>query len=387
MRRLFGPGGIGLRVLRVPIGASDFTRNGRPYSYDDLPQGTSDPGLQRFSIAHDAPYILPTLRQALALRPGLSILASPWSPPAWMKANDSLSDVRRRGVLLPRDYGALARYLVRFVEAYTAQHVPIDSITPANEPGQVTRYPGVNLSEAGEAAVIARYLAPALRAAGLRTRIFGLDFAWRHAPFADALARDPRVRAVLAGIAWHCYRGDPRAMDVIHRLLPGAAQMVTECSGGIAPGPTAELVITALRHWGSAVIMWNLALDPAGGPVQPPNHGCHGCTGVVTISERTHTIRYGIDYYELGQFGRFVRPGARRVASNTFVTVHPARSKPRIDYVTPGLDDVAIRNPDGSDVLLVQNTAAHAIRFAVVWRHKALTYTVPAGATATLAWR
>ncbi len=387
MRDLFGPNGIRLNVLRVPIGASDFTRTGRPYSYDDLPRGASDPGLTQFSVAHDAAYVLPTLREALALRPGIQTLASPWSPPGWMKANDSLSDWRRRGTLLPNAYGAFGRYLVRFIEAYRASGVPIDAITPQNEPGQATRYPGLNLSAAGEAKLIAGNLAPALRAARLRTRIYGLDFAWRHAAFARALVRDPPVRAALAGIAWHCYRGNPRVMDAIHRLMPGADQMLTECSGGIAPGPTAELVITAFRHWASAVILWNLALDPTGGPVQPPNGGCSGCTGVVTVSERTHTVRYGADYYQLGQFGSFVAPGAWRIASNTFVATKAARSKPRIDYVTAGLDDVAFRNPDGTDVVLVHNTARHAIPFAVSWRGRSVNDTVPAGATVTLSWR
>jgi hypothetical protein len=48
MRRFFGRDGIGLNVVRVPIGASDFTRDGRPYTYDDLAAGQTDPGLREF---------------------------------------------------------------------------------------------------------------------------------------------------------------------------------------------------------------------------------------------------------------------------------------------------------------------------------------------------
>ena len=53
MSDVFGPNGLHLSFLRVPIGASDFTVGGRPYSYDDLPPGRSDPELRHFSIAHD----------------------------------------------------------------------------------------------------------------------------------------------------------------------------------------------------------------------------------------------------------------------------------------------------------------------------------------------
>ena len=97
LQDLFGPAGIHLNFLRVPIAASDFTVNGQPYSYDDEPSGQSDPSLANFSIAHDLAYIIPTLRQVLAVNPGLELLANPWSPPAWMKANDSLGNTGGQG--------------------------------------------------------------------------------------------------------------------------------------------------------------------------------------------------------------------------------------------------------------------------------------------------
>ena len=86
MNHLFGARGDRLSFAVVPMGASDFTHTGRPYSYDDLPAGQSDPALSRFSIGHDLPYIIPVLRQALALNPQLRLFAVPWSPPSWMKA-------------------------------------------------------------------------------------------------------------------------------------------------------------------------------------------------------------------------------------------------------------------------------------------------------------
>jgi O-glycosyl hydrolase len=303
-----------------------------------------------------------------------------------MKTNDSPSNLGDRGRLRPQDVRAYALYLTRFVQAYRAAGVPIDAITAANEPGQRAAYPALNLSEQAEASLIADDLGPALRAAGLSTRIYGLDYAWKYAGYARALVEDRSVRRLLAGIAWHCYQGNPTVMDTMHHEMAGGDQMVTECSDGIDPGPLAELLITSFRNWASAVVLWNIALDPAGGPVEPPNFGCPRCTGLVTIDTRTHTVHYNLDYYELGQFGRFVDPGAQRIASNTFLSNRAASQHPPADYVTAGLDDVAFQNPDRSHVLLVHDNTNHAIRFAVRWHNQSFVTTLPAEATATFTW-
>jgi glucosylceramidase len=387
MADLFGPDGIHLRVLRLPIGASDFTHDRMPYSYDDLAPGQSDPTLAHFSVAHDDAYIIPMLRQALSLDPGLEILASPWSPPAWMKTNASLANFEDRGGLRPGDYGAWARYLAAFLQAYARRHVRIAAITPQNEPGEESRYPGLDLTVGEEDLLIARYLVPALAADDLHPAVYALDATWRRRRRAEVIVGDRAVVRHVAGLAWHCYSGNPSAMSALHRLSPRLAEIVSECSTGIAPGPSAELVIAAMRNWASTVILWNLALDPAGGPVQPPNHGCPHCTGIVSVDERTHTVSDTADYYELGQFGEFVQPGARRIASNDFVTDTYADRKLGVGYTTPGLDDVAFANPDGTYVLLVHNSASHAIRFAVSWRGRSFTHALPAGATVTFMWR
>ncbi len=120
LSELFGPNGIHLNFLRVPIGASDYTATAIPYSYDDLPPGETDPTLQHFSIKHDLAYILPALRQVLGVNASTELLASPWSAPAWMKRNDSLSNVGNKGKLLAKDYGVWAQYIVKFLQAYAA---------------------------------------------------------------------------------------------------------------------------------------------------------------------------------------------------------------------------------------------------------------------------
>src|SRR5690349_4450001 len=91
MRRLFDPvRGIGVSFLRQPVGSSDFTAAAEHYTYDDVPPGRTDFPLRHFSIAHDEATILPLLREAKRLNPALTVMATPWSPPAWMKTGDSL---------------------------------------------------------------------------------------------------------------------------------------------------------------------------------------------------------------------------------------------------------------------------------------------------------
>src|SRR3954452_12433040 len=90
MRDPFDPkAGIGLSYLRQPMGASDFVK-GPHYTYDDMPAGKTDFGMSKFSVAHDEKQILPLLRQARAFNKNLKVMGTPWSPPAWMKTNQSL---------------------------------------------------------------------------------------------------------------------------------------------------------------------------------------------------------------------------------------------------------------------------------------------------------
>jgi glucosylceramidase len=390
MARLFGHrrGDIGLRFVRVPIGASDFTATGLPYTYDDLAPGRSDPRLRHFSIAHDRGYVLPALRSAAQLNRQLYVEGVPWTAPAWMKANDQLDNLGDRGPLRRRDYGPFARYLVRFVEAYDRHGVHVNALAPANEPVAKTSYPGMYLPSPLEARFVRRQLRPALRRAKLNPALLGWDLSWGRLPDSNPLTRATHPahgRAPLTGIAWHCYYGNPSAMTVLHDVAPRALQVVDECATGSGdPWPTSELQIASFRNWAGAVALWNLALDPAGGPVQPPNEGCQGCTGIATVNRATHTFTLSRGFYELGQVSRFVAPGARRLPSTHFVGYR--ESPLRVPTVTAGLDDVAFRNPGGGIVLIAYDDSNAPIRFAVRWRGRYARATIAAGATMTLRW-
>jgi glucosylceramidase len=354
------------------MGASDFSVNG-PYSYDDLPPGQTDPTLARFSIAHDTAYILPVLQQAQSLNPAVKFMANPWSPPAWRKSNGSMIGVTNGqvGTLNPSAFGPLAQYFVKFVQAYQAQGIPIYAITPQNEPLLAPgSYPGMSMPAADESTFIKSNLRPALVQAGLSPKIIPYDHNWDNIGYAQTLLNDPTTFADIAGTSWHCYSGSPTAMSTIHSQFPTKEVYETECSTGAAVAPinTIDLLMQSVQNWARTVELWNIALDPNHGP---HSGGCPDCLGVVTIDQATGNVTLTNDYYLLGQFSKFVVPGAFHIASTTLGS----------------LSDVAFKNPDGSKVVVAHNGGGGSQTFKVRWNGtQSFAYTLPAGATVTFTW-
>lgn len=382
MRALFSPMAAHISVVRVPMGASDFTAKEQPYSYDDMPPGQVDPELRHFSIAHDLAYIIPTLRQMLSIDPNIEIIANPWSPPGWMKANDALDNIGHRGTLLRRFYHAWAEYFVKFIQGYQRAGVHITAVTPQNEPGGPFNFPGMELPASTEKYLVANYLKPALRTAGLHTKIYGGEEGWNSARYEYSLVRGP-YRGVFDGISWHCYGGIPNVMSGLYDIDPSVYQVENECAPSDTSYSVSEILIGSMRNWASAAELWNIALDPHGGPVQPPNYGCGRCRGLVTIGENKRHVTFRTDYYQLAQISKFVEPGALRVASNNLLRYFDHGSH----YgAGPGLDDVAFRNPDGSLILDAYNNTPARYRFAISWQGRYLPAQLPPHATATFIW-
>jgi O-glycosyl hydrolase len=366
--------GIGLDMVRVPMGASDFSTTGN-YSYDDMPAGQTDPTLANFSIGHDLAYIVPVLKQSRTINPKLTLMANPWSPPGWMKTSDSMVG----GTLLPADFGPLAQYFVKFLQGYDAQGVRINYITPQNEPLYIPgTYPGMGMVPADQLTFIRDYLAPALAAARLKTGIFAYDHNWEEPGYPETVYADPSAAAKVAGTAWHCYAGDVAAQTAVHNAYPNESTHETECSGGSWQGTdqqafdaTMSLLVNSPRNYSQDVLLWNLALDASNGPT---NNGCLTCRGVVTIagSGGTATVTRNVDYYALGQLSKFVVPGAVRIGSSTLAD--------------GSIENVAFRNPDGSKVLVAHNTTASARSFRVQWGGSSFSYTLGGGAAVTFTW-
>jgi len=372
LKELFGrDDGLGLSFTRISIGASDFSRS--HYSLADTPDGKPDPDLKHFSIEPNRAELLPVLRAARAINPDLRIVASPWSPPGWMKTSGSLV----HGRLLPEAQPALAAYLVRFSDAFAAEGVPLFALTLQNEPDYDTPdYPGMRLEAPERARIIGQFLGPMLARRPGAPIILDWDHNWDKPESPLAVLADRQANPFIAGVAWHCYGGDVAAQTPVHTAYPDKDAYLTECSGGEWDKGwadslrwfTRELIIGSTRGWSRGIILWNLALDEQHGPHAG---GCGNCRGVVTIDSRTGAITRNLEYYVLGHASRFVMPGAHRIESTTGVK---------------GLASVAFQNPDGSMVLIVLNDAKSQRRFSVSSAGASFDYALPAGAVATFAW-
>jgi glucosylceramidase len=377
MQALFGQPGIHLNFVRIPMGASDFSATGVPYTYDDLPPGETDPALADFSIAHDQAYIIPALQAMLAENPKIITYANPWTPPPWMKANGLYGNLGGAGKVLPQFYPALAQYFVRFIQDYAAAGVPIDDISLQNEPHTAALWPSSAFPAGAEVQFLTADLAPALQAAGLIPRIYGLEETAANTADEQTLFAGPAA-PYFSGVGFHCY-GGMGGLTTFHQAFPTVPIAVTECSPGIISYSASEVAIDATRNWASVATLWNLALDTTGGPVEPPDSGCRGCTGVIRVNDTTHQASYGLNYFEFGQISRFVVPGAVRIASTRLVADDG-------DTVTPGVDDVAFINPSGKKVLVAYNSATTPVSLSIQWRRKYLHYVLQPGATVTFTW-
>jgi O-glycosyl hydrolase len=366
--------GIGLSMVRQPMGASDFAV-GKAYSYDDQPAGQTDRDLSDFSVAHDRAYILPRLKEAYALNPRLSFMASPWSAPGWMKDSDSLVT----GSLEEKHEKTYAQYFVKFVRAYAKAGIPTDYVSLQNEPlYEPEDYPGMGVMPDQAARFLGRQLGPALDRAGLDdTTILAYDHNWDVPDYPEAIYSDRRAARYVPGTAWHCYGGQVTAQSVSHNNYPHAQSFLTECSGGEWQGTpdeafdlTMDSVIGVPRNWGQSVILWNLALDQDNGPFIG---GCKTCRGVVTVNTETGAVTKNLEYWALAHASRFVAPGAVRIGSS-----QPAGSP---------VSNVAYRNRDGSLVVVAHNQGhqAQSVEVAVGDRH--VTTTLAPGAAATYRFR
>jgi glucosylceramidase len=373
MRRLFSPtDGIGLSFLRNPMGASDLARYG--YTYDDVPSGQTDPSLTKFSVSHDLADVVPLTRQALQLNPALTVMASPWTAPAWMKDSGSLDG----GWLKAEDYGTYAAYFVKYLQAYRAQGIDVSYVTPQNEPTCCSGYPSMSWNASGIQYFLKNDLLPQLQSAGLGTKVLAHDWNWdTYDSYAAESVDDPAIRdhPNFGGIAWHGYGGDVTEQTTVHDQYPSLDAFGTEHSGGswIADQQREDMadIIDYTRNWARSVTKWSLAVDQNGGP---HNGGCGTCTGLITVHDgdgASGTVDYTVEYYDMGQLTKFVKPGAYRIDSNDTSSTVP---------------NVAWINPDGSKALIAYNGTGSSQQVTVNWGNEHFTYTLPAATSATFTW-
>lgn len=374
--------GDGMSFWRLPMTSSDFTATSSHYTSDDAAGPASNP-TQNFALtASETGYIIPVIKDALAINPNLQIVASPWSAPAFMKTPQSIFGTvgSVQTTLNPTYRQAWADYFVKWVKAYQSAGVPIFAVTPQNEPLYTpSDYPGMKWGATDLGSWIHSYLKPSLTSAGLNQPILGFDHNWEYAnpdqgQFPQALAASA-ANPDLTGIAWHCYdnTSDPAAMTLLHNQYPTKDAYETECSSDVGPSDiirygTADMTLLSTQNWAKSVVLWNLALTSSGGPHLG---GCNGCKGMININGTGSSItatKGGI-YYQLAQVSKFVKPGAVHIASTANAQ---------------GIVTSAFKNPNGQEVLVATNTNSSAASFTTIWNGKgSFTYTLTSRATAT----
>ena len=336
---LFGPTELGLNLCRLCMGSSDYATH--VYSYCD---GAEDPELKNFNIDHDKKYILPMLRRARTVNPEMFLLATPWSPPGWMKPNNSMLG----GNMQRKWLGVYAKYFVKFLKAYAAEGVPVQAVTVQNEvdTGQDGNMPACPWAQELEVDFVRDNLGPEFEKEGIDTQIWVIDHNTNLWGRALATLEERLVKKYVKAVAWHTYMGDTSKISLVHDAHPEIDAFWTEGGPDISSKDYAidwakwgVTFTTNLRNWCRGLTAWNFALDEKG----HPNIGPFPCGGLVTIDSQSKAISYSGQYYALAQFSKFVRRGAKRIESSG-------------DF--QDLSHVAFLNSDGEKVVVLTNSGA-----------------------------
>lgn len=350
----FGKDGNRYNLARTSIQSCDFSLGPRSYLNDP-----ADTTLRTFSIDDDFAYVIPLALDALRENPGLEFLASPWSPPAQLKSNQSM---KGGGHLKRRYYKLWARMIARYVAEYRALGIPVTRLTTQNEPGATQTWESCLFTTSQELDFVRAHLKPALAEAGLAdVKVL----AWDHnkesvLDRAQGLLANPASAGDVDGIAFHWYSGDHfRELAAVRDFIGADRELIfTEGCDSYSAGnveremPHAEHyaheVVGDLEAGANAVIDWNVLLDEQGGP----NHVGNYCDAPLMYDTQAEHLNVRLPFYYLGHFSRFMQRGAVRVLSSSFTT---------------DLETCAVTNPDGSHAAVVLNRTGRSINFNLTW--------------------
>lgn len=375
----FGTNGSAYTLCRTHIGSSDFSNSS--YSYDETP---GDVELKNFNVDHDKAALIPLIKDAMAVSgTHFQILASPWTPPSWMTTKNRF--VAKGNQLKPECYKTYAEYLVKYIQAYQKEGIPIPYLTMQNEVLSETATWESCQFQPAETVDFMKILGAAFEANRIGTKILiydhnkGLDKEgnYQAKSYADKVYSDADAKKHIWGVGLHWYGpvrpnpfGDSAAL---HEAYPDKHLIHTEACAEGGPHPfevgVAERyghdIIGCLNNWTEGWIDWNLVLNTEGGP----NHAGNLCSAPILADVKTGNLIYNPSYYYLAHFSKYFRPGS--------VIVNTVSSD-------PALEAVACRNEKGNYALTVMNAGNSAKDFKItiggrmieskMWPHSMRTF-------------
>lgn len=346
--------GIGYTLARTNIHSCDFSSGSYTYVKNN------DVSLKSFDVAHDREFRIPMIKRAIAAAGGkLTLYASPWSPPAWMKSNNNML---KGGKLLPEYRQSWADYYVKFIKAYEAEGIPVWGLSVQNEPMATQTWESCIYTGEEERDFIKSFLGPTLHKAGFADKKL---IAWDHNrdllyQRASTVLDDPEAARYVWGIGFHWYEswtGGGNIYDNVKRVsetYPDKSLIFTE---GCAESFKFESMndwkwgekygLSMINDFNNGTVAWtdwNVLLDETGGP----NHVGNFCFAPVHADTRNGEIYYLSSYYYIGHFSKFIRPGAKRIIS----------SASRGQFLT-----TAFVNTDGKIAVIVMNQSNDKIPY------------------------
>ncbi len=315
--------GIGYTFGRTNINSCDFSSDSYTYVNDN------DKALTSFNVAHDEKYKIPFIKEVQKATNGkLTLFVSPWSPPAWMKDNNDML----HGGKLKDDYKqSWANYYVKFIKTYEAKGIPIWGLTVQNEPMAKQTWESCMYTAEDERDFIKNYLGPTLVKSGLSNKKL---MCWDHNrdliyQRVSTIMEDPEAAKYIWGIGYHWYETwTGSAMQFynvarVHEAFPSKNLVFTE---GCAERYDAARIndwqwgerygTSMLNDFNNGTVAWtdwNVLLDENGGP----NHVGNFCYAPIHADTKTGKLTYMNSYYYIGQFSKFIRPGAQRVITSS----------------------------------------------------------------------
>ena len=369
LNELFGnnENSIGTSYLRVSIGASDLDEY--PFSYNDLPDGKTDIEMENFELGYDKLYLIPILKEIIEISPDIKIMASPWSPPIWMKTNKNTIG----GSLLPEYYDAYALYFVKYIQSMKNEGIIINAITIQNEPLHDGNNPSMHMTSSEQALFISQSLGPAFLQNQIDAKIIIYDHNADNIEYPISVLNDSNARQYVDGSAFHLYGGDINDLSELKNTHPDKNLYFTEQWVG-APGNLygdlrwhiRNLIIGASRNWCKTIIEWNLASDENQKP--HTDGGCTSCLGAVTITD--NSVLRNTAYYVIAHASKFVAPGSIRIHSSSSSTL------PNVSFLTP----------EEKIVTIVLNDSSNKINFNIIIEGRNIHSSLKAGAVGTFIW-